>query len=257
MGNRKGIGQTRWAAAQSKEREYWQDVCNNFNEFSRILDEKQAVLGKVANKVPEAIQLVPGDRGKVVEIGIGPLGIGVASLLTPPGSWEIIGVEPLPPMCPSPKLSAMLREANIIPITFLQRRGEDTRLTSDSFDLAICHNVLDHVQNWSQILREINRILKPGGHLILSVDTVCLLSKARWYFWDTLSANMKSDPNIIMHPFKFTAWQLEAMFPQNGFDLVYREATSRETLHRLMGKARRLVAVGRKGSSLAGTAFSD
>lgn len=38
-------------------------------------------------------------------------------------------------------------------------------IPNDSYDIVICHNVLEYVDNKSEILRELSRILKPGGKL--------------------------------------------------------------------------------------------
>jgi len=39
----------------------------------------------------------------------------------------------------------------------------------DSFDVIICHQVLEHVPNADQAVREIHRVLKPGGRVIVTV----------------------------------------------------------------------------------------
>lgn len=38
-------------------------------------------------------------------------------------------------------------------------------IPNNSYDIVICHNVLEYVDNKSKILRELTRILKPGGKL--------------------------------------------------------------------------------------------
>lgn len=37
----------------------------------------------------------------------------------------------------------------------------------DTFDVVICTQVLEHVAEPEQVLRELTRVLKPGGHLVL------------------------------------------------------------------------------------------
>ena len=39
----------------------------------------------------------------------------------------------------------------------------------NTFDVVLCNHVLEHVQNDIQAMREINRVLKPGGWSILQV----------------------------------------------------------------------------------------
>ena len=50
---------------------------------------------------------------------------------------------------------------------------EDTGLPSDTYDLIICNHVLEHVPDYRKAIKELYRITKPGGSVILSfpVDT--------------------------------------------------------------------------------------
>jgi SAM-dependent methyltransferase len=45
-------------------------------------------------------------------------------------------------------------------------------LESASFDLVLCHDVIEHVLHTDHVLNEINRVLKPGGLLNLSVPNI-------------------------------------------------------------------------------------
>jgi len=49
--------------------------------------------------------------------------------------------------------------------------GEYLPFRDESFDAALCINVLDHVQNPSAALKEIQRCLKKGGTLVLWLQT--------------------------------------------------------------------------------------
>ena len=46
---------------------------------------------------------------------------------------------------------------------------EDLPFNSDHFDLVICNHVLEHVPDDARAMREILRVLKPGGHAVLQV----------------------------------------------------------------------------------------
>jgi SAM-dependent methyltransferase len=39
-----------------------------------------------------------------------------------------------------------------------------------SMDLVICPLVLEYVEDWRPVLRELHRVLAPGGHLVVSVQ---------------------------------------------------------------------------------------
>jgi SAM-dependent methyltransferase len=54
---------------------------------------------------------------------------------------------------------------------------------TDTFDIALCQQVLEHVREPEQVLREITRVLKPGGKLFLSVpQSWCQHQKPHDYF---------------------------------------------------------------------------
>ncbi|RKY88002.1 hypothetical protein DRQ15_10395 [candidate division KSB1 bacterium] len=45
----------------------------------------------------------------------------------------------------------------------------NTGLVSQSFDLIVCSEVLEHIENYKDVLKEAHRLLAPGGRFILSV----------------------------------------------------------------------------------------
>lgn len=75
--------------------------------------------------------------------------------------------------------------------------AEATGLPDGSFDLVICTQVLEHCMNPWQAAREIQRILRPGGHLIASAPHV-------WFY----------------HPHPTDHWR----FTQEGMAHLCREA---------------------------------
>lgn len=44
----------------------------------------------------------------------------------------------------------------------------DSRLPASSFDLVLCTEVVEHIADSAAALRSIGRLLRPGGHLVLS-----------------------------------------------------------------------------------------
>lgn len=51
-------------------------------------------------------------------------------------------------------------------------RGEELPFSSSVFDLVLCTQVLEYVRDPHRVAREIHRVLKPGGALLLSVPAV-------------------------------------------------------------------------------------
>ncbi|MBR3248208.1 MAG: methyltransferase domain-containing protein, partial [Clostridiales bacterium] len=54
------------------------------------------------------------------------------------------------------------------PETDLKIDITDISLPDSSYDMVICNHVLEHVSSYEKALSELNRILKPGGKLIIS-----------------------------------------------------------------------------------------
>jgi SAM-dependent methyltransferase len=53
---------------------------------------------------------------------------------------------------------------------YLSVGAEEIPLVSDSVDVALSRNSLDHVRNPAAVVGEIRRLLRPGGTFILNVD---------------------------------------------------------------------------------------
>jgi SAM-dependent methyltransferase len=100
------------------------------------------------------------DGKVVVDIGSGPLGFPDAC----PAKLAI-AVEPLADRYRSAGL-LLNGEATL----YLATGAEQIPLLTDSIDVVLTRNSLDHVSNPTAVVNEILRILKPGGTLILSVD---------------------------------------------------------------------------------------
>lgn len=238
--------QIRWHRAQEVEAAYWDRVCEDEVEFLRILYEKVKCLQVLKHTVPEIFMVDPLRPRRAVEIGVGSLGIGLVSFLSPRERWILTGVEPQARREPrlSAALMAVYREIQNIHLDYVQTVGESTGLDADYYDVAFCYNVIDHTENWRAILNEVHRILKPGGLFVLSVDTLCTLNKLRWRYWQQWVR--RHDQYIIAHPYRFTAYELEQLLPEHGFHSRWMEKDPKEWVRRIGGKARRLTSVGVK-----------
>jgi SAM-dependent methyltransferase len=53
-------------------------------------------------------------------------------------------------------------------VEFVQASATDTGLEKASFDLVVAFEVIEHLTNWADLLREAKRLLKPSGQLIIS-----------------------------------------------------------------------------------------
>lgn len=62
--------------------------------------------------------------------------------------------------------AASLAEHRAAGMPVLQGRGESLPFVDESFDLVVCLWVLEHLRRPDVVLREVRRVLRPGGHFI-------------------------------------------------------------------------------------------
>lgn len=102
-------------------------------------------------------ELLAPVTGKVLEIGFGT-GLNLAHYPAAVTSLTVID--------PNPGVAAIARpriKASSLPITSAQLRGEALSMADDSFDWVVATWTLCSIADVEQALREIRRVLKPGG----------------------------------------------------------------------------------------------
>jgi SAM-dependent methyltransferase len=106
----------------------------------------------------ETFQPIPKDA-RVIEVGSGAHGLIFCF-----GAERGVGVDPLAVDYGGLFPGWQRRAATVAAV------GESLPFLSGSFDVVICDNVVDHAESPPQIVRELVRILKPGGLLYFTVN---------------------------------------------------------------------------------------
>jgi SAM-dependent methyltransferase len=78
---------------------------------------------------------------------------------------------------------------------------------SGSFDLVVAFEVIEHLENWRELLREARRVLDPGGQFVVSTPNRLYYNESRG----------QEGPNPFhVHEFEFREFraELRAVFPQ-------------------------------------------
>jgi SAM-dependent methyltransferase len=198
----------RWREAQSAESEYWTGL--SAATIQQILHHNESI-AKILNA------WISEFPSPAMEIGIGGLGVGLLGFV--PGIPIRIGVDPLPLVYPSCG-EDLLREirSRRDALHFVRSSGEALPFQDGCAGLAVCFNVLDHVNNAPQVLGEIFRILRPGGLFFLGVDTFSYLGLAKWYLWT--KPRHSNEILVRAHPYRFLDRHVKKMCRAAGFELV-------------------------------------
>ena len=119
--------------------------------------------GPVAEDLIAEAQLVPGERVLDVGCGTGVVTRMAAKRVTRVG--EVVGLDVHPAML------AVARHATPrdLTINWLEASADAIPLPDDSFDVVLCQMSLQFMPSQLGVLREMGRVLRPGGRLVLNV----------------------------------------------------------------------------------------
>jgi len=237
----KAVSKNVWHLAQEEELVFWDKKRYEPARLIEAINDKYVLLMKIKTIYPQILK-EPQDKGKALEIGIGPLCLGVVSLLEPAEKWEITGIDPLPRMA-LPKLPSYLdgffSELYKKNMTYVHTPAEEFDNPINSFNLVICDNVLEHTYNPHRIISNIYNLLIPGGFLVLRENTLSHLGK-----WRKIIISNKYHDKA--HPVFFTFQELINIINEKHYDIIYAQRDRYETVKRLCGKSRRILLFCRK-----------
>jgi len=123
--------------------------------FRRILQEQQA-------SVKHATLLDVGCGGGILAEAFAHMGM------------QVVGIDPSASAIDTARHHASQQQ---LPITYVVGEGERLPFADASFDYVSCCDVLEHVRDVDTVIREISRVLKPGG--LFFYDTV----NRTWLSW--------------------------------------------------------------------------
>jgi len=79
----------------------------------------------------------------------------------------------------------------------------ELKFNDSEFDTVLCTQVLEHVFEHDKMMKEVHRVLRPGGHIILTVP----------FAWE-----LHEEPYDF---FRYTKHALKELFEQSGFQIDY------------------------------------
>jgi ubiquinone/menaquinone biosynthesis C-methylase UbiE len=210
------VSKERWRQAQRTEDVVWAEAAQSESTILYMLSFQ-------AQRALQVRSLLRDRPRSCLEVGIGALGVGVAGFL-----FEVpfrVGVDPQRSVrAKGIGLLAHYVEALRAPIRYIVGCGEDLPIESNSMDLVLCCNVLDHTLDPDAILEEIARVLKPAGLFFLDVHTFSFLGLLKWHAW---TKHKHRDEILVQaHPYRFFEPALYSRFKAHGFKVVERQGHS-------------------------------
>lgn len=150
------------AATKGTDTRFWDQVTETAEAYER--DLVPALFDPWADDLVALVGPEPGMRVLDVACGTGLVARKATSRLS--GTGRIVGVDVNPDM-----LAVARREARGLEPTIEWRQADatDTALPDESFDVALCQQGLQFFPDRSAALRELYRVLQPGGRLAVSV----------------------------------------------------------------------------------------
>jgi ubiquinone/menaquinone biosynthesis C-methylase UbiE len=218
------VNETRWKEAQIYEREVWIKRNQN-NSLLRLVRKFVSYLIKKPDlflisirysdfycgddsnlwwlKQFDKYKVLPKYIERALEVGCGPFTnmrlISKCSKIN-----EIVCSDPSIELYKTFKLTWLVRQIKKNKIKVSDDKCENLKYPDKYFDLVVCINVLDHVQDAIQCLKEIDRVIKIGGFIILGQD---LSNK------EDIEKIMKTKDEIG-HPIKINHILLDDFFKQ-------------------------------------------
>jgi SAM-dependent methyltransferase len=187
----------RWKEAQKSECRFW---------YGQVLSKRKYMLkqryGKIFKILEKNFHIT--NKTKILDVGCGPYPL---SLFFQRG--RKYGLDPL---------VEEYKKIFVLPKNVHFKRGVAEKIPwpRDAFDIVICRDALDHTANPEKTLKEINRVLKQDGYLILGVNVFSPFLT----FLKKLVEKLKLPLREKMHPHFFTKNDLMVLCKNNSFKLI-------------------------------------
>ncbi len=141
-------------------------------------------------------------RGNLLEVGCS---LGFLLDTFRKDGWNVLGVEPF--------YRCWRRATEELGIEVINGILETANLPDESFDVVLLNHVIEHLDDPLHTLREVNRVLRPNGHLVVETPR-----------YDTLAFRLlgrrERSINCVGHIYFFTTETLKNLYEAAGFATV-------------------------------------
>lgn len=183
--------------------------------FQRQREDKETIqIRDFLKIIPQLEKLFP-QKGKLLEIGCA-MGTFLNELKRV--GWDVTGIEPETWTC---NITRTKYGINAINSTF-----EDAGIENESFDVVLMLHVIEHLPDPAKGLKEIAKMIKPGGLLVMETPR-----------YDTLTFKLlkgRERSVISGHTYYFTRKSIQTITQKAGLEVIRLDSVGRTvTLDRL------------------------
>lgn len=224
-----------WQLAQKNELDLWKKTSKSAWRILSELSETSDLQNFIEFKLGD----IEVDGKKILEIGIGPLGIGWVGLFGSNNKEYNIAIEPLPVLSADSGLPCLDEFVKRLQdrVNMRTGNGEHLEFTSESFDIVVCNDVIDHVGDYNLLLQEAFRVLKRGGLYIFSVNVFSVFGAMKWNQYT--KRRFSDDVNVLCHPHCFTYSAVHDILKKHGFTILHSNDSIFSIWKRIFGKSKK------------------
>ncbi len=208
------VTKQRWQEAQTYEQSYWANLAEQIASGSQGQLDWYAWKAKLMEgRLEKHLSAAGRSHARILEIGSGP--IGIVTFL----DWgQRYTLDPLEKFYAANATLSKLRNPAV---TYGAGSGEQIPFDSNSFDIVILDNVLDHVHQAPRVLDEIRRVLTTGGYFYIAVNV-----HTNWgAFLHRILSRLKIDRG---HPYTFTPISIREFLAEHKLVAVQEFVNSYE-----------------------------
>jgi len=155
-------------------------------------------------------KLIEPSRGKILDIGCAD-GTATKFILEQSKADLIIGVDVL-----QSSVDYAKKRFKSSKLKFLMADAEKLPFEKNQFEAVFCLDSIEHFFEPEKVIKEMRRVLKKDGYLVILVHTKSLLFRIIWFFWE----NTKGWVWKGTHVRKFSPEQLRKLIKDAGFEMI-------------------------------------
>ena len=179
-----------------------------FYGYSRYLEEKECIKDtfnkrlKIINKLSR--------KGRLLDIGCA---LGFFLELARDNGWDVQGLEI--------SRYAYNYAKNMLKLPVMNKTLEKSRFKSNSFDVVTMFDVIEHLSDPKFTLKEIRRILKPNGLLVITTPNIgSITARILWKNWEEVR-------RVREHIYFFSEYTLKKILKSLNFEVLRIESAGR------------------------------